>query len=112
MLPGFPVDVSAFANFMRLPLMKAALVAVTSAAKQEIRVRSGPTARPTARRGGRGGIGGITIHLEGGGRRSFGDLVRQFAFLVGRSHFGYTVREVNYASNFASRVSDSWLKGP
>jgi hypothetical protein len=39
---------------MRLSLMKAAHAAMANAAQQEIRVRSGPTARPTASRGRRG----------------------------------------------------------
>ena len=39
--PDFPLDLVASVNFMRLSLMKAAHVVVSSAARQEIRVRSG-----------------------------------------------------------------------
>ena len=38
--PGFPVELGALAHFKRLSLMKAAYAVVSSAAKQEIRVRS------------------------------------------------------------------------
>jgi hypothetical protein len=43
--PDFLLISVALANFMRLSLLKAAHVVVSSAAWQEIRVRFGPTAR-------------------------------------------------------------------
>jgi hypothetical protein len=43
--PDFLLRLVALANFMRLSLMKAAHVVASCAAWQEIRVRSGPTAR-------------------------------------------------------------------
>src|ERR1700688_2772483 len=42
--PNFLLSLVALAIFMRLSLKKAAHVAISSAARQEIRVRSGPTA--------------------------------------------------------------------
>ncbi len=43
--PGFPVEVGGAGNSMRLSLEKGAHAALSRVARQEIRVRSGPTAR-------------------------------------------------------------------
>jgi hypothetical protein len=43
---GFPVEVVALANFMRLSLMKAAHAVVFGAAQQEIRIRWGERGAP------------------------------------------------------------------